>query len=48
LDPHVKPVKNKGDEKDINDILPADANQGIFQVLNLPTSKEGLLVFMIL
>jgi hypothetical protein len=47
LDPDVQPVKNEGDEKDIDDILPPQADQGFPQILNLPTSEGGL-VFIIL
>ena len=42
LDPYVKPVEYKGDEEDIDDILPTDAEEGFFQELNIRTSPSGL------
>jgi hypothetical protein len=35
LDPYVESVEDISDQKDIDDILPADAQEGFFQVLNL-------------
>jgi hypothetical protein len=35
LNPYVESVENISDQKDIDDILPADAQEGVSQVLNL-------------
>jgi hypothetical protein len=35
LNPYIETVENIGDQKDIDDILPADAQEGFSQVLNL-------------
>ncbi|NWF56012.1 MAG: hypothetical protein HXY45_14585 [Syntrophaceae bacterium] len=35
LNPNIETVENVGDNQDIDDILPADAEERFFQVLNL-------------
>jgi hypothetical protein len=41
LNPYVEPVEDKGDQEDIDDIQPADTEEGFFQILNLRTSRKS-------
>jgi hypothetical protein len=46
LNPYVESVENISDQKDIDDILPADAQEGLFQVLNLSPPGRLRIIYL--
>jgi len=47
LNPYVESVENISDKKDIDDILPADAQEGFFQVLDLSPPGRPEIIYLI-
>jgi hypothetical protein len=47
LNPYVETVENISDKKDIDDILPSDAQEGFFQVLNLSPPGRLEIIYLI-
>jgi hypothetical protein len=46
LNPYVESVEDISDQKDIDDILPADAQEGFFQVLNLSPPGRPEIIYL--